>query len=290
MIQANVAAAESLEQAKQPLIYRIHDSPSLAKLESLREFLKTMDMSLTRSGNLRPVHFNAILSAVRNTDNDELVNQVILRSQSQAEYSPQNIGHFGLNLSRYAHFTSPIRRYADLIVHRALVGALKLGQGAITRDEEANLDVIAADISITERRAIKAERDTLDRLISTHLSQSVGQRFIGRINGVTRAGLFVTLSDTGADGFIPIRTISDEYLIFDPASHSIVGEKTGLAYQMGQTVEVKLVEAAPVAGSLQFEMLSEGKKTGNLPRSRRTNSKPRKPNRNFGGRKQKRRN
>ncbi|MCP4181747.1 MAG: ribonuclease R [Hyphomicrobiales bacterium] len=289
MIQANVAAAESLEQAKQSLIYRIHDSPSLAKLESFREFLKTMDMSLTRSGNLRPVHFNAILNSVRNSDNNDLVNQVVLRSQSQAEYSPQNIGHFGLNLARYAHFTSPIRRYADLIVHRALIGSLKLGQGAITRDEEANLDVIAADISLTERRASQAERDTLDRLISTHLSQSIGHRFSGRINGVTRAGLFVTLADTGADGFIPIKTIADEYLIFDPASHSIVGEKTGLAYQMGQIVEVKLIEAAPVAGSLLFEMLSEGTKTGKLPRSRRTNAKQGKPSRNFGGRRKKRR-
>jgi ribonuclease R len=287
MIQANVSAAESLEQAKQQLIYRIHDSPSLAKLESFREFLKTMDMSLTRSGNLRPIHFNGILNSVRDSDNEDLVNQVVLRSQSQAEYSPQNIGHFGLNLARYAHFTSPIRRYADLIVHRALIGSLKLGQGAITRDEEANLDVIAADISITERRAIKAERDTLDRLISTHLSQSIGQRFIGRINGVTRAGLFVTLADTGADGFIPIRTISDEYLIFDPASHSIIGEKTGLAFQMGQIVEVKLIEAAPVAGSLLFEMLSEGTKTGKLPRSRRTNAKQGNPSKNFGGRKKK---
>ena len=289
MIQANVSAAQSLEQAKQQLIYRIHDSPSLAKLESFREFLKTMDMSLTRSGNLRPAHFNAILNSVRDNDNNDLVNQVVLRSQSQAEYSPDNIGHFGLNLARYAHFTSPIRRYADLIVHRALIGSLKLGMGGITRDEEAHLDVIAADISITERRASQAERDTLDRLISTHLSQSIGQRFIGRINGVTRAGLFVTLSDTGADGFIPIKTISDEYLIFDPSSHSIIGEKTGQAFQMGQIVEVKLIEAAPVAGSLLFEMLSEGKKTGKLPRSRPNNAKYRKPAKNFGGRKQKRR-
>ncbi len=289
MIQANVAAAQSLERAKQQLIYRIHDSPSLAKLESFREFLKTMDMSLTRSGNLRPVHFNAILNSVSDSDNLELVNQVILRSQSQAEYSPQNIGHFGLNLARYAHFTSPIRRYADLIIHRALIGSLKLGTGAITPNEEAMLDVIAADISIAERRAISAERDTIDRLISTHLSQSIGERFVARINGVTRAGLFVTLSDTGADGFIPIRTISDEYLIFDASSHSIIGENTGLAFQMGQVVEVKLIEAAPVAGALLFEMLSEGTKTGKLPRSRRTSSRQGRPAKNFGGRKKRQR-
>lgn len=288
MIQANVAAAQSLEQNKQALIYRIHDSPSLAKLESFREFLKTMDMTLTRSGNLRPVHFNAILNAARDSDSADLVNQVVLRSQSQAEYSPKNIGHFGLNLRRYAHFTSPIRRYADLIVHRALVSALGLGEGGLTRDEEGLLDVIAADISITERRASKAERDTVDRLISTHLSQSIGERFVARINGVTRAGLFVTLADTGADGFIPISSISNEYLIFDAASHSIVGEDTGLAYQMGQQVEVKLIEAAPVAGSLLFEMISEGVTTGALPRSRKSNTKRGKSAKNFGGRKKRR--
>jgi ribonuclease R len=289
MIQANVAAAESLERAKQHLIYRIHDSPSLAKLESFRDFIKTLNMSLTRSGNIRPVHFNSILNSVRDTDNSELVNQVVLRSQSQAEYSPKNIGHFGLNLMRYAHFTSPIRRYADLIVHRALVGSLKLGLGGITPDEEAMLDVIAADISIAERRAVKAERDTVDRLIANHLSQSIGERFTGCINGVTRAGLFVTLTDTGGDGFIPIRSISDEYLIFDASSHSIIGENSGLAFQLGQQVEVKLIEAAPVAGSLLFEMLSEGMKSGALPRSKSTNSKRRGPAKNFGGRNKRRR-
>ena len=289
MIQANVAAAQSLERAKQQLIYRVHPSPSMAKLEGLREFLKTMNMTLTRSGNLRPAHFNSILNAARDGDASELVNQVVLRSQSQAEYSPQNIAHFGLNLPRYAHFTSPIRRYADLTVHRALIGCLKLGQGAITPREEESLDIIAADISNTERRATKAERDTVDRLIATHLSQNIGERFIGRINGVTRAGLFVTLSDSGADGFIPIRSISDEYLIYDASSHAIIGENTGLAFQLGQRVEVKLIEAAPIAGSLLFEMVSEGEKSGALPRSRNTNSKRARSSKNFGGRKKNRR-
>lgn len=289
MIQANVAAAQTLEQKKQSLIYRIHDSPSLAKLESFRDFLKSMDMSLTSSGNIRPAHFNAILNSTRDSDSADLVNQVVLRSQSQAEYSPKNIGHFGLNLRKYAHFTSPIRRYADLIVHRALVASLGLGEGGLTSREEGLLDVIAADISITERRASKAERDTVDRLIATHLSQSIGDRFVGRINGVTRAGLFVTLSDTGADGFVPIGSISNEYLIYDQASHSIVGENTGLTFQMGQQVEVKLIEAAPVAGALLFEMLSEGVKSKNLPRSRKTNTKRGRPTQNFGGRKKMRR-
>ncbi len=198
----------------------------------------------------------------------DLVNQVVLRSQSQAEYSPQNIGHFGLNLARYAHFTSPIRRYADLIVHRALVSALGLGEGAITRDEEARLDLIATSISDTERRAMKAERDTKDRLIAAHMSDKINATFKGRINGVTRSGLFVTLNETGADGFIPLSGLGDEYFIHDEAAHAVIGERSGLSFQMGDQVEVKLVEAAPLAGALLFEMISEGRKSDALPRSR----------------------
>ncbi len=215
MIQANVAAAETLEQKKQPLIYRIHDAPSLAKLESLRDFLKTLGLSLVKGGSLRPFHFNEILKKVEGNNSQDLVNQVVLRSQSQAEYNPQNIGHFGLNLGRYAHFTSPIRRYADLTVHRALVRALALGEGGLTRDEEGQFDVIAENISATERRAMVAERDTKDRLIAAHMADHVRAHFHGRINGVTRSGLFVTLEDTGADGFVPISELGEEYFIYD---------------------------------------------------------------------------
>ena len=268
MIQANVAAAETLEQKRQKLIYRIHDSPSLEKLEKLREFLHSMDITLAKPGSLRAEHFNAILSRVVDSDKEELVNQVVLRSQSQAVYSPDNIGHFGLHLDRYAHFTSPIRRYADLTVHRALVGALGLGEGGITREEEARLVEIAAEISVTERAAMQAERETKDRLIAGHLSDQLGERFMGRINGVTRSGLFVTLADSGADGFIPISKLGDEYFHFDEVSYSLYGEDSATSYQMGQMVEVKLVEAAPVAGALRFEMLSDGVKSARLPSSR----------------------
>ncbi len=274
MIQANVCAAETLERRKQKLIYRTHDAPSLAKLESLREFLSSLNMSLARPGNLRAMHFNQILAKVRGGEQEELVNQVVLRSQSQAEYTPDNIGHFGLQLARYAHFTSPIRRYADLIVHRALVGSLGLGPGAITPEEEARLEEIAAAICITERRAMQAERETVDRLIAAHLSERVGDQFSGRINGVTRAGLFVTLDDTGADGFIPISSLSDEYFIHDEDRHALVGEQTGSTFQMGQLVDVKLIEAAPVSGALRFEMMSEGTISNILPRSRNTNRRP----------------
>ncbi len=273
MIQANVCAAETLERKKQALIYRVHDAPSLDKLEKLREFLSTLDIPLARPGNLRAMHFNQILTRVKDTEHDEVVSQVVLRSQSQAEYSPDNLGHFGLQLSRYAHFTSPIRRYADLIVHRALVGSLHLGNGGITPSEEKVLDETAASISLTERRAMKAERETVDRLIAGFLADQIGAQFAGRIGGVTKAGLFITLDDTGADGFVPISMLGDDYFVYDEVTHSVTGERTGEQFQMGQQVEVRLVEAAPVAGALRFEMLSEGHQVKSLPRSRRSNHK-----------------
>ncbi|MEL7272495.1 MAG: ribonuclease R [Pseudomonadota bacterium] len=270
MIQANVAAAETLEKRKQPLIYRIHDVPSLAKLESLRDFLKTLAIPLAKGGQVKADTFNRILEQVSGADHAQLVNTVILRSQSQAEYNPNNEGHFGLNLRKYAHFTSPIRRYADLIVHRALVKALNLGNGELTQAEEAQLETIAQDISTTERRAMLAERQTVDRLIALHMSDKIGAQFHGRINGVTRAGLFITLSETGADGFIPISQIGDDYYIYDETSHRVTGEHSGLIYQMGDPVEVRLLEAAPMAGALRFEMVSEGREDTALPRSKRS--------------------
>lgn len=267
MILANVAAAEMLEKKGLPLIYRVHDEPSVEKVHNLQEFLKTLDMPFAKAGALRPSVFNRVLSQVKGHDSEPLVNEVVLRSQAQAEYAAENYGHFGLNLRRYAHFTSPIRRYADLIVHRALIRALGLGEGALPETETVEtLSEVSAQISATERRAMKAERETADRLIAHFLADKIGARFQGRISGVTRAGLFVKLTDTGADGLIPIRTLGTEYFNYDEARHALVGSRSGAMHRLGDVVEVRLVEAAPVAGALRFELLSEGNVA---PRSRR---------------------
>ena len=260
MILANVAAAETLERAHTPLIYRVHDEPSPEKIEALREFLATIDIKLAKGQVMRPDNFNAILARVRGTEHETLVNEVVLRTQAQAEYAAENYGHFGLNLRRYAHFTSPIRRYADLVVHRALIRAQKFGPDGLpsTIDVRA-LGEISARISAAERRAMKAERETVDRLIAHFLADRIGSTFEGRIGGVTRAGLFVKLDETGADGFIPARTMGDDYFRYHEARHALIGDHTGETYRLGDRVTVKLVEAAPVAGALRFELLSEGR-------------------------------
>ncbi len=267
MILANVAAAEMLEKKALPLIYRVHDEPTLEKVHALQEFLKTLDLPFAKSGALRPAAFNRVLAQVRGHDAEPLVNEVVLRSQAQAEYAAENYGHFGLNLRRYAHFTSPIRRYADLVVHRALIRGLGLGEGALPESETVEtLNEVAAEISVTERRAMKAERETADRLIAHFLADRIGATFQGRISGVTRAGLFVKLTDTGADGFVPIRTVGTEYFHYDESRHALVGSRSGAMHQLGDVVDVRLVEAAPVAGALRFELLSEG---GLAPRGKR---------------------
>lgn len=269
MIQANVAAAESLEATKSPLLYRVHDAPAEEKINALAEFLETLDLSFAKGSRLQPSHFNRILARTKEGEFSELVNEVILRTQAQAEYSARNLGHFGLNLRRYAHFTSPIRRYADLIVHRALIRALKLGQGGLADEEIAGLDQVAEQISQAERRAMSAERETVDRLIAIHLSSKVGGTFQGRVSGVTRSGLFVKLNENGADGFIPASTIGRDYYIFSETDHALIGERTGEAYRLGDAVEVRLVEAFPAAGALRFTLVSEGRYDLKLSRKKR---------------------
>ena len=275
MILANVAAAETLEKKTLPLIYRVHDEPTVEKVHNLREFLKTLEMPFSATGALRPAVFNRILAQVKGRDAEPLVNEVVLRSQAQAEYSADNYGHFGLNLRRYAHFTSPIRRYADLIVHRALIRALGLGEGALPETETfETLSEVAAAISLTERRAMKAERETADRLIAHFLADRIGATFEGRISGVTRAGLFVKLADTGADGLIPVRTLGSEYYNYDETRHALIGSRSGAMHRLGDVVQVRLVEAAPVAGALRFELLSEGRTAPRGGRIRDSRARP----------------
>ncbi len=258
MIAANVAAAETLEKRRSALLYRVHDTPSREKLDALRDFLTSLDMSFGKSEAVRPADFNRVLAKARAGSKIEQVSEMVLRSQAQAEYAHENYGHFGLNLDRYAHFTSPIRRYADLIVHRALIAALDLGSDGLTDGEVARLPGIAQHISMTERRAMLAERETSDRLLAQFLATKIGAEFMGRISGVTRAGLFVRLAETGADGFIPASTIGADYYRFIEDMQALVGDRTGETFRIGDTVKVRLLEAAPVAGALRFELLSEG--------------------------------
>jgi ribonuclease R len=258
MIAANVAAAETLEAKKTPLLYRVHDEPSPEKLQALRDFLGSLDLSIKQSDSVRASDFNGVLGQARKAGNIEQVSEMVLRSQAQAIYDNENYGHFGLNLDRYAHFTSPIRRYADLIVHRALIAALGLGNDGLTENESIKLAGIAQHISATERRAMLAERETADRLLAQFLATKIGARFEGRISGVTRSGLFVRLLETGADGFIPASTLGQDYYRYAEDQQAMIGDRTGEKFGLGDRVTVRLVEAAPVAGALRFELLSEG--------------------------------
>ncbi|MCJ2098269.1 ribonuclease R [Methylobacterium sp. E-046] len=260
MIQANVAAAETLEQARQPLIYRVHDEPALEKVRALGEVLASVGIKLPKEGALRPALFNRILAQAAETEHGVFLSEVILRSQAQAVYAAENLGHFGLNLRRYAHFTSPIRRYADLIVHRALITACKLGDDGLANEVSlGELAQVGEQISAAERRAMAAERETIDRLIAHHLADRIGATFEGQIAGVTRAGLFIKLDETGADGFVPVSQLGADYFRHEEGRHALVGERTGETFRLGDRVEVRLVEAAPVAGALRFELLSEGR-------------------------------
>ena len=259
MIAANVAAAETLERLHKPCLYRIHDAPDPMKLAALSEFLANIGIpgvKLAKGQVIRPRHFNTILERVAGTPYAALVPQLVLRSQAQAVYSPTNIGHFGLGLRHYAHFTSPIRRYADLVVHRSLIAALSLGSSD-ERGPGDDLTELGEHVSMTERRAAAAERNASDRYIAAYLADRVGAQFAGRINGVTRAGLFVTLADTGADGLIPIRSLPEDYYDHDEAHHRLVGKRHHRVFTLGEPVTVQLAEANTVTGSLRFDLIPD---------------------------------
>ena len=265
MIMANVAAAETLERMRQPSMYRVHDEPTREKLEVLREFLDTIGLKLVRGQVMRPSHFNIILEKARRTPHAHIVNEVVLRSQAQAEYAPENIGHFGLGLVRYCHFTSPIRRYSDLLVHRALIRGLKLGAGGL---ENAHRDfrLMGTHLSFTERRAAKAERDSVDRLTAAFLSEQVGATFAGKVRGVTRAGLFVTLDEIGADGLLPMSLLGGERYTLDERRHRLKGQRSGREFRLGDRLQVTLREADAITGGMIFAL------TGGMDDSQRPES------------------
>jgi ribonuclease R len=260
MIAANVAAAETLEKLKQICMYRDHDSPDPAKIGALREFLNGLNipgLALAKGQVVRPRHFNQILAHAAGTPQAQMINTLVLRSQAQAVYSPNNIGHFGLALRRYAHFTSPIRRYSDLLVHRALAAGHHWSGESAQEANHQEFVALGEHISMTERRAAAAERSALDRYTAAYLADRIGASFSARVNGVTRAGLFVTLDDSGADGLVPISTLPGDYYLHDEKRHRLVGRRTGTGYTLGDRVIVKLSEANTVTGSLAFILQEE---------------------------------
>jgi ribonuclease R len=254
MILANVCAAEELEIRHLPCMYRVHAPPSPEKLDNLRSFLATLDISLQPGDQLHPRDLDRVLKLVAGTEKATLVNETVLRSQSQAEYSPENIGHFGLALTKYAHFTSPIRRYADLLVHRALISGLKLGRDGLSPEDIAQFEDTAAQITATERRATLAERDSTDRYLALYLQHRVGDSFMGRISGVTKFGVFVTLPESGASGFLSMASLPDDFWMVDEATQSLIGKRTRKTFQLAQPLEVRLAEARPVTGGLLFSL------------------------------------
>ena len=257
MILANVSAAEELERLARPCMYRIHAPPSEEKLEALRTVLHGMDISLPPGNALHPRDLDHVLQKVAGTEEAPLVNEIVLRAQMQASYSPDNIGHFGLALTRYAHFTSPIRRYADLLVHRALITGLKLGPGGLEPDDGARYPETAEHISATERRAALAERDAIDRYLAAYMADKVGTIFPARIAGIQRFGVFITVLESGASGLIPMSNLGDDFYIYDEPTQSLTGRRTRITWHLAQEVEVRLIEASPITGGMIFTMASQ---------------------------------
>ena len=256
MVLANVAAAETLIAKRAPQLFRVHEEPSPEKLDALRETASAAGLTLAKGQVLQTRHLNALLNAAADTDEAELINISTLRSMTQAYYGVENFGHFGLALSKYAHFTSPIRRYADLIVHRALVTSHGWGKDGLDPAEVDKLEQTATHISDTERRSMMAERDTTDRYLAAFLSERVGNEFTGRINGIARFGAFVKLDETGADGLVPVRSLGREFFHFDADANTLKGSDSGLIIAIGQQVTVRLTEATPVTGGIQLELLA----------------------------------
>lgn len=262
MIAANVAAAKALEAKKSPVMYRVHEVPSREKLVALKDYLATFGVNFALGQVVTPATFNRLLELVGDAEHRQQVMEQVLRTQTRAYYAPANMGHFGLSLGSYAHFTSPIRRYADLIVHRALVRSFRLGEGGLTDDEAGSMVRIGEAISAAERRAMEAERETVDRYVASFLSERVGQVLETRITGVASFGFFATVDGIGGDGLVPVSTLGDDYYRWDESARTLVGDASCTRYASGMTLPLRLAEADAVSGSLRFE-LPEG---GSAPR------------------------
>lgn len=283
MIAANVAAAKALEARTAPVVYRVHESPSREKLLALRDFLATSGRKLALGQVVTPSLFNRMLKDIGDEAERALVMEAVLRSQTQAYYGPQNAGHFGLALGSYAHFTSPIRRYADLLVHRALVDAYGLEQPkpeaqlpattGLSERDRASLQQVSDAISTAERRAMEAERDTIDRYVAAWLAGRVGEVFATRITGVQGFGFFATILQLGGDGLVPVSTLGDEYFRYEEASQTLVGEDNGTRYAVGDRLDLRLAEANPMTGALKFELPEGGSKPVE-PRGQRPSPRP----------------
>jgi ribonuclease R len=282
MIAANVAAAGALEAKKSPVMYRVHEPPSREKLEALKDYLETFGIEFTLGQVIKPTTFNRILERVGDADFRPEIMEQLLRTQMQARYAPDRLGHFGLALGTYAHFTSPIRRYADLLVHRALVSAYKLGEGGLPPADADKFEEIGEQISRLERRAMEAERETVDRYVAAYLTDQRGQVVLCRITGVQPFGFFATVVDFGGDGLVPVSTIGDEYFRYDEKAQQLVGEETGTTYRQGQKLKLRIAEADPISGSLRFELPDQPVDTRSLPnrrdRVRSTGRRGRPPN------------
>lgn len=267
MVLANVAAAEELFARNRPLLFRVHEEPSDEKLDALREVAASSGFTLAKGQVLHTSHLNQLLSQAAGTDHDELINISTLRSMTQAYYFPENFGHFGLALRSYAHFTSPIRRYADLIVHRALISAHGWGNDGLSPEEIDDLEATAKHISETERRSMTAERDTTDRYLASYLSERVGTEMSGHVSGIQKFGAFIKLDETGADGLVPVRTLGAEFFVFDPEKQTLMGSHSGTTLGIGQKVLVRIAEAIPVTGGLELELLEiDGERMPSGPR------------------------
>jgi ribonuclease R len=271
MIAANVAAARALEAKKAPVMYRVHEAPSREKLVALKDYLKTFGIEFALGQVIKPGTFNGIIERIGEGDGREEIMEQLLRTQMQARYGPERLGHFGLALATYAHFTSPIRRYADLLVHRSLVDAYRLGEGGLPRGDEEKFEQIGEQISMLERRAMEAERETIDRYVAAYLSDQVGQLVQCRISGVQPFGFFATVEDLGGDGLVLAKDLGLEYFRYDEGAKQLVGDETGETYRIGQRLTLRLAEANPVSGSLRFE-LPEGSYGAPPPRRDRQRS------------------